>query len=84
VLARERAHLAYRHHLLATITRGLAAAFPGVPLFQRGTAEVARLTEMTADDAAARAGERRGVRLRADRDPHRPGPPPSLLTAFTG
>ena len=25
---------------------GLAAAFPGVPLFQRGTAEVARLTEL--------------------------------------
>jgi Zn-dependent protease with chaperone function len=48
VLAHERAHLAHRHHLLATVTRGLAAAFPGVPLFQRGIAEVARLTEMAA------------------------------------
>jgi Zn-dependent protease with chaperone function len=61
VLAHERAHLAYRHHLLATVTRGLAAAFPGVPLFQRGTAEVARLTEMAADDAAARASGRTTV-----------------------
>jgi beta-lactamase regulating signal transducer with metallopeptidase domain len=58
VLAHERAHLAHRHHLLATITRGLAAAFPGVPLFTRGPAEVARLTEMAADDAAARASDR--------------------------
>ena len=55
VLAHERAHLAHRHHLLTMITRGLAAAFPGVPLFRRGTAEVARLAEMAADDAAVRA-----------------------------
>jgi len=55
VLAHERAHLAHRHHLLTMITRGLAAAFPGVPLFTRGAAEVARLAEMAADDAAARA-----------------------------
>ena len=54
VLAHEGAHLAHRHHTLATITRGLAAAFPGVPLFNRGAAEVGRLTEMAADDAAAR------------------------------
>jgi Zn-dependent protease with chaperone function len=53
VLAHERAHLARRHHALATVTRGLAAAFPGVPLFTRGTAEVARLAEMSADDDAA-------------------------------
>jgi hypothetical protein len=32
-----------------------------VPLFQRGTAEVARLTEMAADDAAARASGRTTV-----------------------
>ena len=46
------------HHALATVTRGLAAAFPGVPLFTRGAAEVARLTEMAADDTAARASGR--------------------------
>jgi Zn-dependent protease with chaperone function len=58
VLTHERAHLAHRHHLLATVTRGLAAAFPGVPLLARGTAGVARLAEMAADDAAARASGR--------------------------
>lgn len=54
VLAHERAHLAGRHHLLISLARGLGAAFPAVPLFTRGPAEVARLAEMCADDAAAR------------------------------
>lgn len=61
VLAHERAHLAGRHHLLITFTRGLAACFPAVPLFSQGTAEVARLTEMCADDAAARHSGRRAL-----------------------
>jgi Zn-dependent protease with chaperone function len=59
VLAHERAHLAHGDHVLHTLTQGLAAAFPGVPLFTRGAAEVARLTEMAADDTAARANGRR-------------------------
>ncbi|MGH3204371.1 MAG: M56 family metallopeptidase [Streptosporangiaceae bacterium] len=54
VLAHERAHLAGRHHLLLTVTRSLAAVAPVVPLFARGTREVARLTEMRADDVAVR------------------------------
>jgi len=58
VLAHERAHLAGRHHLLISLTRGLAASFPGVPVFTRGPAEVARLAEMCADDAAARRAGR--------------------------
>ena len=58
VLAHERAHLAGRHHLLIALTRGLAATFPGVPLFSRGPAEVARLAEMCADDVAARRSSR--------------------------
>jgi Zn-dependent protease with chaperone function len=59
VLAHERAHLAGRHHLLLAVTRSLAAVAPFVPLFVRGTGEVARLAEMRADDAAAgRAGGR--------------------------
>jgi Zn-dependent protease with chaperone function len=58
VLAHERAHLAHADHLLATLTQGLAAAFPGVPLFAQGAAEVARLAEMSADDTAARASGR--------------------------
>ena len=59
VIQHERAHLAARHHLLIALTRGLAAIFPGVPLFERGPAELARLAEMRADDvAASRAGRR--------------------------
>jgi len=55
VLAHERAHLSGRHHAVTLATRGLDAAFPGVPLFARGAREVARLAEMSADDAAVRA-----------------------------
>jgi Zn-dependent protease with chaperone function len=58
VLAHERAHLAGRHHLLIAPTRALAACLPGVPLFTRAPAEVTRLAEMCADDAAARRGGR--------------------------
>ena len=58
VLAHERAHLAGRHHLLISLCRGLAASFPGVPVFTRGPAEVARLAELCADDAAARRAGR--------------------------
>ncbi|OBG38718.1 M56 family metallopeptidase [Mycobacterium sp. E3198] len=54
VLAHERAHLAERHHLMLALTRGLAAALPRVALFTIGAREIARLTEMAADDAAAR------------------------------
>jgi Zn-dependent protease with chaperone function len=54
VLAHERAHLAGRHHLLIAMTRALGACLPGVPVFTGGPAEVARLAEMCADDAAAR------------------------------
>ena len=59
VLTHERAHLAGRHHLLLAMTRSLAAVAPVVPLFARGTTEVARLAEMRADDVAAlRRGRR--------------------------
>lgn len=61
VVAHERAHLAGRHHLLVALTRGLAAIFPGVPLFNSGCAEVARLSEMLADDAASRRVGRRSL-----------------------
>ena len=54
VLAHERAHLTGRHHLILALTRGLAATLPRVTLFTIGAREIARLTEMAADDAAAR------------------------------
>jgi Zn-dependent protease with chaperone function len=63
VLAHERAHLAHGHAALTTVTRGLAAAFPGVPLFARGNAEVERLAEMSADDTAVRSTGRGTGRL---------------------
>ncbi|HUA28751.1 MAG TPA: M56 family metallopeptidase [Streptosporangiaceae bacterium] len=58
VLAHERAHLAGRHHLLIALIRGLDTAFPGVPLFGRGLDHVTRLSEMCADDVAARRSGR--------------------------
>lgn len=54
VLAHERAHISGRHHQMLAALRGLAAALPNVTLLRAGAAEVARLLEMCADDAAAR------------------------------
>ncbi|MBF6289747.1 M56 family metallopeptidase [Nocardia farcinica] len=53
VMAHERAHLRGRHHVLLAFTRALASVFPRIELFATGAAQVARLTEMIADDAAA-------------------------------
>lgn len=52
VLHHERAHLRGRHHLVIQLSSALRAAFPFVPAFAWGEAEVERLTEMMADDAA--------------------------------
>jgi len=54
VLAHERAHLTGRHHVLLAVTGALARILPGARLFTDGAAAIARLTEMSADDAAAR------------------------------
>ncbi|GGL59787.1 M56 family metallopeptidase [Planomonospora parontospora] len=54
VLAHERAHLRGRHHLVLAAAEALVRAFPGLPLFERARAEVARLIELLADDVAAR------------------------------
>lgn len=58
VLAHEQAHLAGRHHTLVLAVRAMAAALPGIPLFDAGAAAVALLAEMCADDAAARSAGR--------------------------
>lgn len=58
VLAHERAHLRGRHHLAIQAASSLHAAFPFVPAFAYAAAEVARLTEMIADDASARGRDR--------------------------
>jgi Zn-dependent protease with chaperone function len=55
VLAHERAHLAGRHHLLKTLARAACLVLPFIPLLRQADAQVARLTELHADDCAARA-----------------------------
>lgn len=54
VIAHERAHAAGRHHLLVTSLRLLAEAFPASRLFAEAHAQVSRLAEVWADDAAVR------------------------------
>ncbi|BBX65130.1 hypothetical protein MSAS_43040 [Mycobacterium saskatchewanense] len=61
VLAHERAHLAGRHTHLSAALRGLALVFPFLPLMTQGAAEVSRLLEMCADDAAVRQYGRRAL-----------------------
>lgn len=58
VMAHEQAHLNGRHHLLLTLTAALARVLPRVRLFVDGHADIARLLEMCADDAAARQHSR--------------------------
>lgn len=53
VLVHERAHLSGHHHQLLALGRALAKTLPGMRLFTEGSAELARLAEMRADDAAA-------------------------------
>jgi Zn-dependent protease with chaperone function len=54
VLAHERAHLRGRHHLVVAATKVVRLAFPFIPAFRWAHAEVGRLVELLADDAAAR------------------------------
>jgi Zn-dependent protease with chaperone function len=61
VLAHERAHLSGRHHLLRALARIGRLVLPFLPLMRDADAQVARLVEMHADDAAARASDPRSV-----------------------
>lgn len=61
VLAHERAHLDGHHLKIATALRGLALAFPRLGLMTRAAADVGRLLEMCADDAAARRHGQRSL-----------------------
>lgn len=58
VLAHERAHLTARHDLAISAATALARAFPRVRVLQRAARQIARLAEMSADDAATRAAHR--------------------------
>jgi len=55
VLAHERAHLRFRHHQALSLATALARAFPRVPLLRQAQPQLAVLTEMAADDNAARS-----------------------------
>ena len=55
VLAHERAHLAGHHHRLLAMARIGRQVLPFLPLMRDADAQVARLVEMHADDAAQRA-----------------------------
>jgi Zn-dependent protease with chaperone function len=61
VLAHERAHLAGRHHRLIAMARIGRQVLPFLPLMRDADAQVARLAEMHADDAAARASNPRSL-----------------------
>jgi Zn-dependent protease with chaperone function len=61
VVAHERAHLTGRHHRLLALARISSLAFPALPLMRDADAQVARLVEMHADDAAARTSDPRSL-----------------------
>jgi len=61
VLAHERAHLTGRHHRLLALARIGSLVLPVLPLMRDADAQVARLVEMHADDAAARASDPRAL-----------------------
>ena len=61
VLAHERAHLAGHHHQLLALARIGRLALPFLPLMRDADAQVARLVEMHADDAATRACDPRSL-----------------------
>jgi Zn-dependent protease with chaperone function len=61
VLAHERAHLTGRHHRLLALARIGSLVLPFLPLMRDADAQVARLVEMHADDAAARASDPRSL-----------------------
>ena len=61
VLAHERAHLTGRHHQLMGLASIGRMALPFLPLMRDADLQVARLVEMHADDAAARASDPRSL-----------------------
>jgi Zn-dependent protease with chaperone function len=61
VLAHERAHLAGRHHRLLAMARIAGQVLPFLPLMRDADAQVARLVELHADDAATRTSDPRSL-----------------------
>jgi Zn-dependent protease with chaperone function len=61
VLAHERAHLTSHHHRMIAMARIGRQVLPFLPLMRDAEAQVARLAEMHADDAAIRASDPRSL-----------------------
>lgn len=61
VVGHEHRHLSARHHLPIVLAEALTRTFPAVPLFAQAAARVRVLVEMSADDSASTADERRAL-----------------------
>jgi Zn-dependent protease with chaperone function len=85
VLAHERAHLAGRHHALKAAARIGCQVLPFLPLLREAEAQVARLAELHADDAAIRAADPRALAtaLVVLATPAHAAPTPALAAAAT-
>jgi Zn-dependent protease with chaperone function len=85
VLAHERAHLTGRHHALKAAARIGHQVLPFLPLLRDAEAQVARLAELHADDAATRTADPRelATALVALATPVDATPTPALGAAAT-
>jgi len=85
VLAHERAHLAGRHHALKAAALIGRQVLPFLPLLRDAEAQVTRLAELQADDAAIRAADPRALAtaLVVLATPAAPAPAPALAAAAT-
>ena len=85
VLAHEQAHLAGRHHRLLAMARISGQVLPFLPLMRDADAQVARLVELHADDAAIRASDPRSLAtaLVVLATGASPSPAPALAAAAT-
>src|SRR5258706_391773 len=85
VLAHERAHLAGRHHALKAAARIGRQVLPFLPLLRDSEAQVARLAELHADDAATRTADPRelATALVVLATPGHPTPAPAFGAAAT-
>ena len=90
VLAHERAHLTSHHYRLVAMARIGRQVLPFLPLMQDAEAQVARLAEMHADDAATRVSDPRSlatalVVLATAGNPLAPSPrlPPTRCSGYT-
>ena len=83
VLAHERAHLAYRHHLLLAIARIGRQVLPFLPLMRDADTQITRLVEMHADDTATAGRGTRPLATALVVLATAAGPAPGLAAAAT-